>query len=132
VAPGKKYPPLFPRDGAKKVYEDERFIIWDEELSPGPAVLRMAVRDGFSFHFSHGLVEYTYDDGRKSEWLWSDWTEDEYVPTPHIGGVIRAGTPPTGERSADVAKGQRRTFWVEYKGTEPTDCRNWSTDPMCK
>jgi hypothetical protein len=129
---GKRYPPLFPRDGAGKVYEDARLIIWDEQLSAGPTVLRMPVRDGFNFHMTHGLVEYAYGDGRKNELLWSDWEEDEFLPTPHIGGVVRAGSAAYGERSADIKKGQRRTFWVEYKGTEPVGCKNWSTDASCK
>jgi hypothetical protein len=124
----KLFPPMFTQPGVRKVYEDERVIVWDELMTNGPAIWHKHVRDQLSFHFQHGLVQYFWDDGR-IETRMSD--EDVFYPLPHVGGLVRAGLL-HGERNPDPSKGQRRNFFIEFKGSEPPDCKNWSTDPACK
>ena len=122
----KKYPPRFPKADSVKLFENERVIVWDENLST-EHYMHHHVRDALWFHIHDGPVEVMEEDGKINRPAFKDVTQSG----PQWGGYTKAGRPPHSERSLDP-NNKRRRFVVEFKGTEPANCKEWTTDPMCK
>lgn len=121
----KKYPPRFPKADSKKLFENERVIVWDEDLSTEPYI-HAHVRDALWFHIHDAPVEI--EEGGK---VTRPDFKDQTASGPKWGGYTKAGRPPHSERSLDP-NNRRRRFVVEFKGTEPPNCKEWTTDPLCK
>jgi hypothetical protein len=85
------------------------------------------VRDGLAIQLNSGLVKETLPDGKTSTAQSgprsANYPRVEFMP---------AGSGPHAEMNPDLDETQRHWIWIEFKGTEPKDCRTWSTDPACK
>jgi len=121
----KKWPPLFPSPFAKKVFENERIIVWDETLTSEHR-LHKHIRDIIAF--------YVQDDGdlmsidaKGNVTIGRAGTRYGGAEVPHVSAYVKAGLGPHSTAAVDPKKGTRRVFWVEFKGTEPPDCKEWST-----
>ena len=127
-----KYPPRFPqnppRAGTKKLFENERVIVWEENLST-EHYMHQHVLDSLFFYIQDAPVEHMDENGQiELEPPFRDRTQNG----PSFGGnYTRSGRGPHSERSVDPNK-LRRIFSVELKGTALLSCREWSTDPLCK
>jgi hypothetical protein len=95
----KKFPPMFPRPGVRKLYEDERVVMWDELLTTGPAIWHKHTRDQLSIHLVHGLQQYWWPD-RPFQQQRND--EPDMKPLPHVSPLTKAGLLHA-ERSAGAA-----------------------------
>lgn len=120
----KKWPPMFPRAGAQKLFENERVIVTDD-LLPTEHHMHQHVLDSIYFYIDDGPIESVDENGKISS------TSSEAQKGPRFGGFTKAGRGPHSERSLDPNK-RRRMFRVEFKGTQSADCREWSTDPICR
>jgi hypothetical protein len=118
----KRWPGQYPRAGTTKMYEDDRVIVWDDTTSTEP-FFHQHVRDSIYFYIVDGPIEQVDVDGKVTK-------SGPPQPVPRFGGATKAGRGPHSERSIDP-NNKRRMFRVEFKGTEPADCKNWSTDPAC-
>jgi len=59
-----KYPPLFPRDGARKIQESDSFVIWDVNWEYGKSTeMHELVLDQVSVCLTEGAVKVTKLDG---------------------------------------------------------------------
>ena len=126
----KKYPPRFPqnppRDDSRKLFENERIIVWEENLST-EHYMHQHVLESFYFTIHDAPVE-TMDENGKIGRQFNNSTPSG----PTFGGnVTKSGRGPHSERSIDP-NNKRRRFYVELKGTALLSCKEWSTDPMCK
>lgn len=127
VDKGKKYPPQFPRDGAIKMFENDKIIVWDTYFPhhEGTTYMHKHVRDIVVFTLSDGARDLMSPDGKVSK--------SEHFgpgPWPSFLGYYEAGLGPHSEVGAP--KNKARSFNIEIKGTEPKGCKEWSTDPMCR
>jgi hypothetical protein len=121
----KKWPPLFPSPFAKKVFENERIIVRDETLTAEHR-LHKHIRDIISFYVEDdGDLTTIQPDGTVT--LGKLGTRYGGAEVPHVSAYVKAGLGPHSTATADPKKGTRRVFWVEFKGTEPADCKEWST-----
>jgi hypothetical protein len=126
--PATKYPPQFPREGATKLFENDHVIVWEQVGRPKDAFVHKHIRDILNFPIEAGSgIAVLNPDGSKG--TGSSLTQTIYSKGP--GGVTysKAGIGPHAEVMTDPAKPGRSIF-VEIKGTEPKDCREWST--ACK
>lgn len=121
----KKWPPLFPSPFSKKVFENERIIVWDETLTG---------QDYMHKHLRDTTCVYVQDDGdlrsinAKGEVsIGKAGTRYNGAEIPHACSFVKAGLGPHSTAAVDPKKGTRRVFWIEFKGTEPPDCKEWST-----
>jgi hypothetical protein len=126
----KKWPSAPPRPGAIKVFETDQLIIWDDRQETEDFLHKHA-RDFIALTIEEGPSRTIDENGKVSGGGGSKnpWPKGngEYAVAAHI---VKAGTGPHSEKALDPNK-RRRQFWIELKGTEPKDCRNWSTDPVC-
>lgn len=121
----KKWPPLFPSPFAKKVFEDDKIIVWDETLTAEHR-LHKHIRDIISFYVQDdGDLVTIRPDGQVT--LGRTGTRYGGAEVPHVSAYVKAGLGPHSTATLDPKKGTRRVFWVEFKGTEPADCKEWST-----
>jgi hypothetical protein len=51
-----KYPPQFPREGATKLFENDRIIVWEQVGRPKNAFVHRHVRDTIVFGLEPGRV----------------------------------------------------------------------------
>ena len=120
-----KYPPRFPQPGSTKLFENERVIVWDEVL-PTEHYMHQHVLDALWFHIQDGPVEQM-ENGKIQRMEFKNLTQSG----PIWGAYTKVGRGPHSERSLDP-NNRRRRFVVEFKGTEPPNCKEWSTAPVCK
>ena len=121
-----KYPPQFPREGATKLFENEHVIVWEQVGRPKEAFVHKHIRDILNFPIDNGGgIAVLNPDGSKG--TGSSLTQTIYKQ-PSVT-YSEAGIGPHAEVMVDPSKPGRSIF-VEIKGTEPKDCREWST--ACK
>jgi len=120
-----KYPPQFPREGATKLFENEHVIVWEQVGRPKDAFVHKHIRDILNFPIEPGGgIAVLNPDGSKG--TGSSLTQTIYSKGPTGVTYSKAGIGPHAEVMIDPAKPGRSIF-VEIKGTEPKDCREWST-----
>jgi hypothetical protein len=121
-----KYPPQFPREGATKLFENEHVVVWEQIGRPKDAFVHKHIRDILNFPIeAGGGIAVQNPDGSKG--AGSSLTQTIYNKAPMNGVTYsKAGIGPHAEVMIDPAKPGRSLF-VEIKGTEPKDCREWST-----
>ena len=118
-----KYPPQFPREGATKLFENEHVIVWEQVGRPKEAFVHKHIRDILNFPLDPGGgIAVLNPDGSKG--TGSSLTQTIYKPNSTT--YSKAGIGPHAEVMVDPSKPGRSIF-VEIKGTEPKDCREWST-----
>lgn len=118
-----KYPPQFPREGATKLFENEHVIVWEQVGRPKEAFVHKHIRDILNFPIDPGGgIAVLNPDGSKG--TGSSLTQTIYKPNSTT--YSKAGIGPHAEVMVDPSKPGRSIF-VEIKGTEPKDCREWST-----
>jgi hypothetical protein len=118
----KKWSPQFPREGAIKVFENDRVVVW-EQVWPNSLHMHKHVRDIITIGLDDGGIKSTRPDGTVSRTMLS-----RTIPggkTPGFVGYATAGLGPHAEQ-ADDPKSPPRALVIELKGTEPKDCRDWS------
>jgi hypothetical protein len=121
----KKYPPQFPREGATKLFENEHVIVWEQIGRPKEAFVHKHIRDILNFGIDPGGgIGVLNPDGSKGGG--SPLTETIYNKRPNNITYTKAGLGPHAEVMTDPGNPGRSIF-VEIKGTEPKDCRQWST-----
>jgi hypothetical protein len=120
----KKWPPQFPREGATKLYENERVIVWEQVGRPKEAFQHKHIRDILNFVIDPGGgITVVNPDGSKGGG--SSLTETFY--NKNLSSTYtKAGLGPHAEVMKDPSMPGRSIF-VEIKGTEPRDCKEWST-----
>ena len=120
-----KYPPQFPREGATKLFENEHVIVWEQVGRPKEAFVHKHIRDILYFPLdAGGGIAVLNPDGSKG--TGSSLTQTIYNRPPNSMSYSKAGLGPHAEVMVDPGKPGRSIF-VEIKGTEPKDCREWST-----
>lgn len=121
-----KYPPQFPREGATKLFENDKVIVWEQVGRPKQAFVHKHIRDVLNFPVeAGGGIAVQNPDGSKGGG--SSLTETIYKQ-PSVT-YSKAGIGPHAEVMVDPSKPGKSIF-VEIKGTEPKDCKEWST--ACK
>jgi hypothetical protein len=120
----KKWPPAFPRSGATKVFENDRVIVWDEILTSPEEHMHKHILDAICIYIQDGAIKATDANGKVI--IRPIGTSYPGQKDPHVSAYVKAGLGPHSEAAADPAH-PRRVFWIELKGTEPPDCKDWST-----
>jgi hypothetical protein len=124
-AAAKKWPPQFPREGATKLFENDRVIVWEQVGRPKEAFQHKHIRDILNFIIEPGGgITVLNPDGSKGGG--SSLTETIYTKRPNTATYTKAGLGPHAEVVNDPGNPGRSIF-VEIKGTEPRDCKEWST-----
>jgi hypothetical protein len=135
-----KWPPMFPNDYATKIFENEKITVYDSTLGDV---------DRLHKHMRDLIAIYVQDDGSRRDIAIRDGQpvvtttkEDQTTlngergvssaryngaPLPHVSGYVRAGILHSEAAVTPAQTGTRRVFFVEFKGTEPADCKDWST-----
>ncbi len=114
-----RWPPQFPREGATKLFENDKVIVWDQ-VWVSNEYMHKHVRDILVIAVKDGRVKVTTPDGQVSE--------NDHLSTgelPSVLGYYAAGLGPHAEVAADPAN-RARAFFIEFKGAEPADCKEWS------
>ena len=120
-----KWPPLFPRAGATKVLETDRIIVWDQVYTADEIVHRH-IRDILVFAVEDGPIRVSTPDGVQAAGAEQvGEVLPEHGGLPRVIGYFKAGIGPHSEALIDPSR-PRRYFFVEFKGTEPADCKEWS------
>lgn len=121
----KKYPPQFPREGATKLFENEHVIVWEQIGRPKEAFTHKHIRDILNFGIDPGGgIGVLNPDGSKGGG--SPLTQTIYNKRPNNITYTKAGLGPHAEVMTDP-NNPGRSIFVEIKGTEPKDCKQWST-----
>jgi hypothetical protein len=124
-AASKKWPPQFPREGATKLFENEHVIVWEQIGRPKEAFMHKHIRDILNFGIEPGGgIGVLNPDGSKG--AGSPLTQSIYNKRPNGITYTKAGLGPHAEVMTDP-NNPGRSIFVEIKGTEPKDCREWST-----
>jgi hypothetical protein len=124
-AASRKWPPQFPREGATKLFENERVIVWEQVGRPKDVFVHKHIRDILNFGIDPGGgITVLNADGSKG--AGSSLTQSIYDKRPNGITYTKAGLGPHAEVMTDPGNPGRSIF-VEIKGTEPRDCREWST-----
>jgi hypothetical protein len=121
-----KYPPQFPREGATKLFENEFVIVWEQIGRPKGAYVHKHIRDTLSFPIEAGGGNAVQNPDGSKGGLTPQETQTIYKRPGGNMTYSKAGIGPHSEVMLDAAK-PSRTIFVEIKGTEPKDCRDWST-----
>jgi hypothetical protein len=119
-----KYPPQFPREGATKLFENEYVIIWEQIGRPKDVFMHKHIRDIIYVVLEPGGVSVLNPDGSTGG---AGFTQNIYNRPPNSVSYTKAGLGPHAELMTDPSSPGRFIF-VEIKGSEPEDCRQWSTD----
>ncbi len=121
-----KWPPLFPRAGATNVLETDRIIVWDQVYT-AEEITHKHIRDILVFAVEDGPIRVSTPEGvttGRAEQVGE--VSPDHVGLPRVVGYFKAGIGPHSEALIDPSR-PRRYFFVEFKGTEPADCKEWST-----
>ena len=123
-----KYPPLFPREGATKLFENEHIIVWEQVGRPAEPIVHRHVLDILHFAVEPGTVEVRHTRGpvvgRRARG--APLVEALYSRGDNSVLYAEAGLGPHVELAPDPDRLPISIF-VEIKGTEPADCAEWST-----
>ena len=119
----KKFPPLFPRSGATKVFENDKVVIWDDYTNSTEPYMHIHVRDTISILVQDGPIRSIDENGKETV-----SAGNSVVPSFLV--YTRAPRGPHSEAAVDPSR-PRRIFRIELKGTEPWNCKDYSTDPAC-
>jgi hypothetical protein len=120
----KKWPPAFPRPGATKVFENDKLIVWDEILTSTEEHMHKHILDAICIYIQDGAIKATDANGKVT--IRPIGTSYPGQKDPHVSAYVKAGLGPHSEAAADPTH-PRRVFWIELQGTEPPDCKDWST-----
>ena len=121
-----QWPPLFPRSGATKVLETDRIIVWDQVYT-AEEIVHKHIRDILVFAVEDGPIRVSTPDGVQSAGAERvGEVSPEHGGLPRVVGYFKAGIGPHSEALIDPER-PRRYFFVEFKGTEPADCKDWSS-----
>jgi hypothetical protein len=120
----RKWPPAFPRPGATKVFENNKVIVWDEILTSTEEHMHKHILDAICIYVQDGAIKATDANGKVT--IRPVGTSYPGQVIPHVSAYVTAGLGPHSEAAADPPH-PRRVFWIELKGTEPPDCKDWST-----
>ena len=124
-AASKKWPPQFPREGATLLFENEHVVVWEQVGRPKDAFVHKHIRDILNFGIDPGGgIDVLNPDGSKGSG--SSLTQSIYNKRPNGITYTKAGLGPHAEVMTN-ANNPGRSIFVEIKGTEPKDCREWST-----
>jgi hypothetical protein len=124
---GKKWPAQFPREGATKLFENDHVIIWEQVGRPKEPFAHKHIHDILTFAIEPGRIEVLNPDGSKPGANPDrSSTTTVYSRGAHSLTYSKAGLGPHVEVATDPNQVPRSIF-VELKGTEPKDCRTWST-----
>ena len=123
-----KYPPLFPREGATKLFENEHIIVWEQIGRPAEPIVHRHVLDILHFAVEPGTVEVSAPEGESSAGSRARASLIEAFYSRGDNSVLygKAGLGPHVELAPDPDRLPISIF-VEIKGTEPADCAQWST-----
>ena len=127
-AAAEKYPPQFPREGATKLFENDRIIVWEQVGRPRSVYIHRHVRDTIVFGLEPGRVQTLGPDGKGDDGGAGRSATTTIRPgTAGVGSVqyTTAGLGPHAEVSPDP--NSPKSIFIELKGTEPKDCAEWST-----
>jgi hypothetical protein len=124
---GKKWPPQFPREGATKLFENDHVIVWEQVGRPKEPFVHKHIHDILTFAIEGGRIDVLNPDGSKP----ATNPDRSSTTTVYSRGTSSltystAGLGPHAEVAPDPDHIPRSIF-VELKGTEPRDCRAWST-----
>jgi len=123
-----KYPPQFPREGATKLFENDRIIFWEQVGRPKNAFVHRHVRDTIVFGLEPGRVLTQGPDGKVNDGRAERSSTTTIRPgTAGVGSVqyTTAGLGPHAEVAPDA--NSPKSIFIELKGSEPKDCGQWST-----
>jgi hypothetical protein len=96
------YPLAFPREGARKVLENNRVIIWDYTWTPGkPTVMHFHDKDVVVVYLADGKLKSTTLDGKS------------VVNTISFG--LTTSNAPNRTHSEEVVEGKARAVITEFK-----------------
>ncbi len=96
------YPLAFPREGVKKLLENNRVIVWDYTWTPGkPTVMHYHDKDVVVTYLANGELKSTTPDGKADVNVISD-------------GLVRFNAP-NRSHSEELVKGSARAIIVELK-----------------
>ena len=95
-------PPAFPREGGKKLFENNRVIVWDYTWTPGiPTVMHFHDKDVIAIYMENGELKSTTPDGQVTN-------------NPIAFGDARFN-PRNRAHSEELVKGKARAIVVELK-----------------
>jgi len=123
-----KYPPQFPREGATKLFENDRIIVWEQVGRPKGAYIHKHIRDTIVFGLEGGRVTTQGVDGKPSDGTMERGaTTTIRAGSAGVGSVqySKAGIGPHAEIAPEPSN--PKSIFIELKGTEPKDCAQWST-----
>jgi hypothetical protein len=124
-AASKKWAPQFPREGATKLFENEHVVVWEQVGRPKEAFQHKHIRDIINIILEPGGgIGVLNPDGSKGGG--SSLTQTIYNKRPNSMTYTKAGLGPHAEVMTDP-NNPGRSIFIEIKGTEPKDCREWST-----
>jgi hypothetical protein len=127
-AAGQKWPPQFPREGATKLFENDRVIIWEQVGRPKTPFVHKHIRDIITIGLEPGKIATQTPDGKPTGGKLEGAATTRVRAGNPVGSVsyTTAGLGPHAEVMVDPANPGRSIF-IELKGTEPKDCKEWST-----
>ena len=123
-----KYPPLFPREGATKLFENEHLIVWEQIGRPAEPIVHRHVLDILHFAVEPGTVEVSAPEGESPAGSRGGASFIEALYSRGDNSMLygKAGLGPHVELAPDPDRLPVSIF-VEIKGTAPADCAHWST-----
>lgn len=127
-APSEKYPPQFPREGATKLFENDRIIVWEQVGRPKNAYIHKHIHDTIVFGIEGGRVLTQGLDGKPNDGsMERGATTTIRAGSGGVGSVqySKAGIGPHAEVAPDP--NSPKSIFIELKGSEPKDCAQWST-----
>ena len=96
------YPLAFPREGVKKVFENNRVMVWDYTWTPGkPTVMHFHDKDVVVVYLADGKLKSTTPDGKS------------VVNTISFG--LTTFNAPNRSHSEELVEGSARAVIVEFK-----------------
>lgn len=99
------YPPPFPREGATKILENERVVVWDVTWEKGkPTPMHRHLVDLVGVTLVPGTVRVTLEDGSSRE------------GQPDAVGAVSAGGKGLTHREEGTSDVPRRAILIEIKG----------------
>ncbi len=120
-----RWPPQFPREGATKLFENDHVIVWEQVGRPQEPFAHRHIRDILTFGVEPGKIEVTGPNLEPASGP-SGFTESIYRRGNTTLSYSRAGLGPHVELAPDP-NAIPISIFVEIKGTEPSDCGEWST-----